>query len=179
MGASTSASDVPKSAAQVIGPTMPSTLSGRPSASVNRIWKRLTAIVVGSLKRPLSATGPQPAALRRRWMASTTSGFPAPALTERPGKASGNVSTVGMKPPPGTGPRTLPLNQDHLQLGFLARLHRVRRRARQPSLELLQGDGVRRGRLPDFDVEDGGGVDAFEPGILPEVLDAEHRGFEL
>ncbi len=75
-----------KSAAQVTGPTTPSTLSGVPCASVNRAWKSRTAAVVAASNDPESGSGPQPRPTRARWISRTRVAFFSPALTERPGK---------------------------------------------------------------------------------------------
>jgi hypothetical protein len=68
-------------------------------------------------------------------------------------------------------------DQQHLQFHFLARFVRIRRRTGQPAFHLLQRNRMHRAGLSDFDLEDGGRTDFFEPGILVQAADAQNGGF--
>ena len=56
------------------------------------------------------------------------------------------------------------LHQHHLQLRLLACLVRIRRRSRQPALDLLKRDRLLRAWLANFGIENDGVTDPLSPG---------------
>src|SRR5262245_35391861 len=72
----------------------------------------------------------------------------------------------------------LSLQQQRLELRFLAGLVRIRRRSGQPPLHLLKRYRVLRAWLSDFHVQDGRRSDFFEPGVLAKQLDRDDRGLK-